>query len=154
MVSKKEVIKKGMTINREALVSIMKTSNLLVKAAGKFFSNFVITDAQFNILMILKQEPKGINQQELSEKLLVTKSNVVGLIDRMEKSGLVERKKHSTDRRCHTVMLSKLGLEMLAKVEDSYHSEVDRIMSVLDVESKKNLILITKKLETVLMREL
>jgi len=154
MTNKKEGMKRSISINREAMLSIVKTSNLLLKTASKFFSRYVITDVQFNILMILKDEQKGLNQQELSEKLIVTKSNVVGLIDRMEKTGLVERQKHPTDRRCHTVALTKLGLEMLARVEDSYLAEVDRIMSVLDLESKKNLILTAKKLEASLIQEI
>lgn len=151
MAKRREITKKGMvsgiSLNREALISIIKLSNLLMKSSGKFFSKFVITDVQFNILMILKGQTKGMNQQALSKELLVTKSNVVGLIDRMEKTGLVERREHPTDRRCHTIALTKLGLEMLARVEISYLEEVDRIMSLLDTASKKNLITVKRKLE-------
>ncbi len=130
----------SMSVNREALISIIKTSSMLLRLSARFFAPFKTTDIQFNILMILKNsDQEGISQQELSEKLVVTKSNVVGLVDRMEKQGLVERRPHPTDRRFNRIVITKKGKELVEKVEIHYYEEVDRMMAGIS-ESEKRLI--------------
>ena len=143
-----------MNTNREVLLSILKTSNLLMKTADRLFSKHILTDVQFNILMILKEAPKeGLSQQQISEKLVVTKSNMVGLLDRMERSGLVERRVHPTDRRYHCVVLMLAGKKILEKVEVEYFMEVDRIMSPLNESDKKTVIAATEKVRNFLMSQ-
>ena len=50
-----------------------------------------MTLPQFDVLATL-WHGEGITQQELASRLLVTKGNVVGLIDRLCTAGLVERR--------------------------------------------------------------
>jgi len=133
--------------NHEALLSLVRTSSLMQKLSDRFFSRFGLTDVQFNILMILSEHgTDGLSQQELSEHLIVTKSNVVGLIDRLEKTGYVRRDAHPTDRRYHRIVLTREGQKLEAKVEASYFREVDRMMNVLSEREKKTLI---KAMETI-----
>jgi len=133
--------------NHEALLNLVRTSSMLLKLSDRFFSQFGLTDAQFNILMILNDYGgEGMSQQELSERLIVTKSNMVGLIDRLEKTGHVKRRSHPTDRRSYQVMLTAKGGEMVEKVKKSYFREVDRMMGVLTDSQKRSLILSMEKL--------
>jgi DNA-binding MarR family transcriptional regulator len=127
--------------NHEALLSLVRTSALMQKLSDRFFAEFGLTDAQFNILMILKEHgPEGLSQQELSEHLIVTKSNVVGLVDRLERAGYVRREPHPTDRRYNQIVLTHQGEKLEAKVESQYFLEVDRMMNVLSASQKKALI--------------
>lgn len=135
-----------MNINRETMASIVRTSSLLMRVAGRFFSKYIVTDVQFNILLILKEEKNGLSQQELSERLIVTKSNIVGLIDRLEKSGLVKRHSHPEDRRTNCVVLTPEGKAILEKVEGDYAAEVDRMMNGLTQGEKKSVINATQKI--------
>src|SRR6476646_6481138 len=54
------------------------------------------TRAQVDLLATLRFND-GVTQQELAERLLVTKGNVCGLIDRLEKIGWVQRKADEKD---------------------------------------------------------
>jgi DNA-binding MarR family transcriptional regulator len=127
--------------NHEALLSLVRTSSLMQKLSDRFFSRFGLTDVQFNILMILKEHRKdGLSQQELSEHLIVTKSNVVGLIDRLELSGYVAREAHPSDRRFNQIVLTRKGEQLEAKIEKLYFAEVDKMMNVLSASEKKTLI--------------
>ena len=131
----------AMSLNREALLSIIKTSSMVMRLSDRFFAQFGTTDIQFNILMILKNSSQeGLSQQELSERLVVTKSNVVGLIDRMEKQDLVKRNPHPTDRRFNQVVITPKGKKLLEKVEEHYYQEVNSIMTGLATSEKKSLI--------------
>ena len=129
------------SINHEALLGLVRTSSLMQKLSDRFFSQFGLTDVQFNILMILKEHRKeGLSQQELSEHLIVTKSNVVGLIDRLERSGYVSREAHPSDRRFNQIVLTSKGEKLEAKIERLYFTEVDKMMNVLSAAEKKTLI--------------
>jgi len=134
-----------MNTNRETMVSIVRTSSLLLRVAGRFFNKYIVTDVQFNILLILKEEKNGLSQQALSERLIVTKSNIVGLIDRLEKSGLVKRRQDPDDRRANCVVLTQEGRSILEKIEGDYGEEVDRIMAGLSPAEKKSIINATQK---------
>ena len=72
----------------EALLNVVLTGTLLVKEGDRVLRPFGLTDAQFNVLMLLKyQSDHGeMNQTSLGNMLLVNRSNVTGLIDRLEQA--------------------------------------------------------------------
>ena len=135
------------SVNHEALLSLVRTSALMQKLSDRFFSQFGLTDVQFNILMILKEHGSaGLSQQELSEHLIVTKSNVVGLIDRLERSGYVKRMSHPSDRRFNQIVLTPKGGKLELKIEESYFAEVDKMMNALTTSQKASVIQAMEKI--------
>ncbi len=54
-------------------------------------------------------EAEGISQQELAQRLYVTKGNISGLLDRLERAGLVERRSTAVDRRQYSIHLTASG---------------------------------------------
>ncbi|MCF4128981.1 MarR family winged helix-turn-helix transcriptional regulator [Methylobacterium sp. SyP6R] len=66
---------------------------------------------QFDVLSTLS-EREGLTQQDLAERLYVTKGNVSGLIDRLVEAGLVERRPIPGDRRSHALHLTEAGLTL------------------------------------------
>jgi DNA-binding MarR family transcriptional regulator len=135
------------SVNHEALLSLVRTSSLMQKLSDRFFSRFGLTDVQFNILMILKEQgPAGLSQQELSEHLIVTKSNVVGLIDRLERSGYVKRMAHPSDRRFNQIVLTQKGEQLELRIEELYFTEVDKMMNALSGTQKRALIRAMEKI--------
>jgi len=133
-------------INRETMVSLVRTSSLLLRAAGRFFAKYVVTEVQFNILMALQGRNESLSQQELSERLVVTKSNVVGLIDRLEKTGLVKRQTDPNDRRANKVTLTAEGKTIVKKIEGDYIGEINRLLSGLSKTEKKGIVNSTQKI--------
>src|SRR5215218_2402563 len=63
---------------------------------------------QFDLLSTLT-EREGVSQQELAQRLYVTKGNVSGLLDRMVEAGLVERRSTPDDRRSNALYLTPRG---------------------------------------------
>ena len=70
-----------------------------------------MTPPQFGLMGFLWLQD-GLTQVELSEKSQVDRTTVGGLIDRLEKIGLVERHPHPQDRRAHMIRLTAKGKEM------------------------------------------
>ena len=85
---------------------------------------------QFDILATLGFE-QGITQQELAERLLVTKGNICGMIDRMEASGWVERRPDPLDRRANRLFLTRRGKTQLGQTTPDEQALVKRIMGAL-----------------------
>src|SRR4051812_15582215 len=63
---------------------------------------------QFDLVSTLT-EREGLTQQELAERLYVTKGNVSGLVDRLVEAGLVERRTPAGDPRPHALHLTEGG---------------------------------------------
>lgn len=63
---------------------------------------------QFDLLSTLTEQ-EGLSQQELAERLYVTKGNVSGLLDRMVEAGMVERRAIPGDRRSNALHLTPKG---------------------------------------------
>ncbi|MDB5642279.1 MAG: iclR helix-turn-helix domain protein [Hyphomicrobiales bacterium] len=57
-------------------------------------------------------EREGVSQQELAERLYVTKGNISGLIDRLEAASLVERRSIAGDKRSHAIFLTATGRKL------------------------------------------
>ena len=131
-------------VNRahETLLNIVLTGSLLMKEARRVLKPYGLTEAHFNILMLLEHqcEDEQINQTELGRMLLVNRSNVTGLIDRMEQAGLVIRMPDAEDRRVHQVKLTEKGRDVLRKCQTIYYRRIEEVMSVLPVGRRDLLI--------------
>jgi MarR family 2-MHQ and catechol resistance regulon transcriptional repressor len=58
-----------------------------------------MSDSQFGTLEMLSHLGP-LHQKAIGQKLLISKSNVVAVIDKLEKQGLVKRQRSTEDRRC------------------------------------------------------
>jgi DNA-binding MarR family transcriptional regulator len=133
----------------EALLNIYHTASLLRKKSTDFFRKFEITDVQFNVLNLLYYQggdENGLSQVELSRMLLVNRSNITSLIDRMEKAEIVKRNCVSGDRRVNMVQLTSKGKKKFEDVEPDYAEEVERIMNILGLHDQKNLVKFLEKI--------
>jgi len=83
-------------------------------AVANRLRNFELSVPQCDVLTTLT-EREGMSQQELAERLYVTKGNISGLVDRLVASGLVERRTLPSDRRSHAIHLTPTGRELARK---------------------------------------
>jgi DNA-binding MarR family transcriptional regulator len=86
---------------------------------------------QFDLLSTLT-EREGLSQQELAERLYVTKGNVSGLLDRMVEAGLVERRSIPGDRRSNALHLTPKGRELAERGLCVQQAYVSRTLGALD----------------------
>ena len=54
-------------------------------------------------------------------------SNIAGLVDRLEKRGLVRRKNAVDDRRAYRVVLTSAGRELIGKVLPHYYRVAEEV---------------------------
>ena len=132
----------------ETVLNIVLTGSLLAKEGNRILRPFKLTEAQFNVLMLLKyQSVDGrINQTNLGNMMLVNRANITGLVDRMEEAGLVRRTADSEDRRVNYIEITDAGYQVLEKARKAYYSCLEEILAGLSCSDYSNL---SKLLETV-----
>lgn len=86
---------------------------------------------QFDLLSTLTEQ-EGLSQQELAERLYVTKGNVSGLLDRMVEAGLVERRAIPGDRRSNALHLTDKGRTLAERGMAAQRAYVTRTLGGLD----------------------
>ena len=93
---------------------------------------------QFDLLSTLT-EREGLSQQELAERLYVTKGNVSGLLDRMVEAGLVERRAIPGDRRSNALYLTPKGRDLADRGITAQRTYVMRTLGTLPPQDLANL---------------
>jgi MarR family transcriptional regulator, lower aerobic nicotinate degradation pathway regulator len=78
-------------------------------------------------------------QQSLPQTLQINRTNVVALLNELEDQGLIERRRSSEDRRRHTIHLTELGLERLAKAELAHINVENQVLRALNPEERESL---------------
>jgi DNA-binding MarR family transcriptional regulator len=78
--------------------------------------NVRVTPAQAGILFLLA-EKGGRTMSELSQILSIDNSTITGLVDRLEKAGLVRRNASPHDRRASHVYVSPAGIQETEKAK-------------------------------------
>jgi DNA-binding MarR family transcriptional regulator len=117
----------------EAVLSIFVTASLLGKEADRVLRGFGLTQAQFDMLMLLRYQTADgtADQTSLGRMLVVNRSNVTGLVDRMERDGLVTRADDPADRRINRVRMTPAGEKLLDRAEQAYAARTREVVAGL-----------------------
>jgi len=105
-----------------------------------------LTGPQVEALRILSKDGP-LSSAGLSRKLFVTPSNVTGIIDRLEKKGLVERVRGVKDRRVSQLELTLKGRVAAESLPSSLEGKL--INGLLDLEEER-ILLMADQLKTIL----
>jgi MarR family 2-MHQ and catechol resistance regulon transcriptional repressor len=76
---------------------------------------------------------------EIGAKMMVTVSNLTGIVDRLEEKKLVLRKRDETDRRVVHVTLTEKGTKLYKNTIPLFEKTISEIFSSLDLPSQKKL---------------
>ena len=129
------------TMEHECLLNVLYTATMLYKASYIYFRQYGITDAQFNVLIQLQYEKQqGLSQTDLGRRLVVNKADMTGIIDRLEKAGLVRREDHPKDRRINIIKITRKGRDIVNKLEPGYFTGVKKAMSGMSKNDMKTII--------------
>jgi DNA-binding MarR family transcriptional regulator len=117
---------------------LIRVQERLGRLAERLCARHGLSSAQFDVLATL-DHGEGITQQELAGRLLVTKGNVCGLVDRMESAGMVERRPDPGDRRANRIYLTDRGRKRLAEAAPDHRALVRETLGRLDPEQLQTL---------------
>ncbi len=98
-----------------------------------------ITEPQWGCLKILA-EKSPLSAAALSREAIVSQSSLVGILDRLERGGLVRRERGTRDRRETILHLTDRGREVARTTPEPLQSSIDNALKVIPPEERTALI--------------
>lgn len=87
--------------------------------------------AHLMVLTLLRDHGET-SQSGLGEAMRLDPSNLVGLLNELERPGLISRRRDPDDRRRHIVAIADAGMEELRRTEERLSAAEDRLLGALD----------------------
>lgn len=135
----------------EAFLNLLRTADLVFAEKGKFLAHFNISQGRFTVLMLLtrckSEDAEGWTPASLAEKAGVTRATMTGLLDTLEKDGLVLRESDPADRRVTHVTLTPQGETLIEALLPSYFQVISDIVHPLSENERKVLVNLLGKLQ-------
>jgi DNA-binding MarR family transcriptional regulator len=133
-------------MNRPSVMAWMRLARVFQKidrASEVHLRPWNLNVAQFDVLARVGAA-KGITQQELADRLLVTKGNISQLLDRLEQRGLLRR---CQEGRTNTLSLMEEGKQLYAQVVPAQEEMVAQHFSALTSQEVNQLLHLLRKLD-------
>lgn len=136
-------------LRRVSVVAWLRLARVFQKidrASAEHLRRWELSVAQFDTLAQLGAA-EGITQQELADRLLVTKGNVSQLLDRMERRGLIRR---SQEGRATRLSLTDSGRQLFGAVVPAQQELIAQRFARLSPEEQAQLLRLLRKLDRAL----
>jgi homoprotocatechuate degradation regulator HpaR len=122
---------------RSLPMMLYRALDAVLPAFRMICSEYGLTEQQWRILRSL-WAGDGLTVSSLAQATLVAPPSLVGILDRMERDGLVVRLRSSTDRRVVTVSLTATGRSLQGKVQpriDAIYHEMANALTETEWQS-------------------
>lgn len=126
-------------------------SRLLRQAFDQRMKNLGLTRAQWLVITQLCRRD-GLPQNELAELLEIKQPSLVTLLDKLEKSGLVERKSDETDRRTKRVFLLPKSASILEPMQAIAQGIREQMLTGIPEEEQEILMASLQKIKSNLLK--
>ena len=94
--------------------------------------------AHVGILGVI-QHSDGLSQQALGERLGIFPSRLVGVLDELERRGLVERRDSPSDRRTYALHLTEAGRDSVERIGRLARQHQEALCAALDDSERRQL---------------
>lgn len=116
-------------------LNLIYTYGLLNSHFARFSARYGLSPSAFNLMMILhRSENHRCALHEISDLMLVSRANITGLVDSLERKGLVERISCRADRRVKFALLTKAGSDLMGSLLPKHYQRVHDMFAPLGEE--------------------
>ncbi|WP_339612729.1 MarR family transcriptional regulator [uncultured Rubinisphaera sp.] len=140
------------SLEQEANLNILRTNDQMQNRFGRFFRSYDLTPSQYNVLRILRGEGKPLPSLEIGERMIQVVPAITGLIDRLEKQGLVCRRRCEEDRRVVYVDITPDAKKLLKRIDKPLHALHKELSGNLNQTELKELSRLMEKIRAGLNR--
>ena len=135
--------KSNSSVAESAYRSFVRTTGLFRNRMDPYFASFGITAAQWGVLRTLQRAEAeglvGLRLTDLGKRLLVQPPSMTGVVERLQRSGLVARTTATDDLRAKQVRLTAAGHALLARVLRHHPKQIQTIMAGLNPQEQADL---------------
>lgn len=126
-----------------AWIRLARIFQKIDRASAEHLRAWGLTVAQFDMIAQVGSA-EGITQQELADKLLVTKGNICQLLDRLERHGLMRRRQEG---RTNRLFLTSAGQRLYQQALPAQEAFIAAQFSALSPEEQAQLLALLRKLD-------
>jgi homoprotocatechuate degradation regulator HpaR len=119
---------------RSLPMMLYRALDTVMPSFRKIFNDFGLTEQQWRVLRVL-WEGDDITIRQLAEVTLIPAPSLVGIVDRLERDGLVARQRLTTDRRKVNVAVTQAGAELEDKIMPRVASAYVELKQSVDAET-------------------
>ena len=105
------------SLEQEAMLAIMRTSDLLENRLGRLLRDYGLTLSQYNVLRILRGEGKPLPCLEVAERMIQVVPAITRVVDQLLNQGLISKMQSAEDRRVFLVALKPAARRLLDKLD-------------------------------------
>ncbi|MGD8190708.1 MarR family winged helix-turn-helix transcriptional regulator [Brevibacillus ginsengisoli] len=137
--SKRQIERYNLDVDAQAILvasRLMAAGALLGQAAEIHFSRFGLSTGRYRLLADLEDNEGEELPSQLAEHLGVTRATVTGLIDTLERDGLVSRRSSSVDGRQKSVILTDEGRKKLREMAPEHFARLEAMVGLLSIEER------------------
>jgi DNA-binding MarR family transcriptional regulator len=133
----------------EAFLHLLRTGDTVFSAESAFLARHSLSQGRFTVLMLLNRcgAEQASTPAALADESGVTRATMTGLLDTLEKDGVVRREADLRDRRNVHVRLTPSGRALLEKMLPEYFECVARIMEPLSATERKQFVTLLQKIQ-------
>ena len=125
----------------EAYLNLVRTTDLLTREVAAVLKTHQLSEAQYNVLRILRGAgPEGLACSEIGHRLVTRDPDVTRLLDRLAVRALITRGRDPADRRVVTARISAAGLARLDALDVPVRQAVERMLAPLGARRLNTLI--------------
>jgi DNA-binding MarR family transcriptional regulator len=133
----------------ESCLAFLATTIDVYAALDVHFARYGLSMGKFTLLMqLFVVDEKGLTPSECAERAGVTRATITGLLDGLERDGLVQRQPYPDDRRMLSVHLTDKGRQLLFQMLPDHFCRTTGLMANLTDKEKKTLIELLGKLKS------
>ena len=125
--------------SRSLPMLLYRTLDAVMPRFRSIFGKFGLTEQQWRVLRVL-WEMDGAALSDLADLTRIPAPSLVGVVDRLAKSGLVERRRSETDRRVVFIHATDEGKKLEEKVRPAVVQAYGELQARIDAEAWEQLI--------------
>lgn len=122
---------------------ISRIFNRSIREANQHLKGWNLSAAQFDVLAQIGSR-QGLTQQELADKLFVTKGNIAQLLSKMEEQGWIRREQSSKNKCLFLTESGQLLHDNVVPKQELFQSSQ---FDGLDEDEKRQLLFLLKKIQ-------
>lgn len=134
----------------EVFLHLMQTGDEAFRVTDSNLAKHAISQGRFMVLMLLLDKqtdcPRPRTPAELADLAHVTRATMTGLVDTLERDGLVKREPDLSDRRMMSVHLTEKGHELLSAILPQHFRLMSALVQTLDEGERKTLVRLLGKI--------
>lgn len=125
---------------------LRRTAALIADEVAHQLGDHGLSEGRFAVLMMLYHHPDGALQPAvMAERLAVTRANISGLLDGLERDGLIRRQSHPEDRRRVEVGVTDQAIALIERVVPGHFGVLTDLMAGLTTGERGTLIALLDK---------